>query len=185
MKKYLIIALAALLALPVSAQTKEKNKLTLTKESTPELGDVYSLGDTLFADANDFDKYPRFILYTKPDMLFRQGAIYQNKFNGQITEDFCKFPGKFKEWVQQNIIYPKKAKKKRIQGVVSIACIIDTTGHAIHPQLVNQPNELLVKEAMRLLSIMPAWTPAHFNERKGFVSCILDFWFTLPADEKK
>lgn len=184
MKKYLIIALAALLALPLSAQTKEKNNLTLTKLSTPELGDVYSLGDSLFADANDIDRFPRFVLYTKADMKKRHFELYGD-YNGQNIEDFCKFPGKFKEWVQQNMIYPKKAKKKGFQGVVSIACLIDTTGHAINAQLVNQPNELLVKEAMRLLNTMPAWIPAHFNDMKGYVSCILDFWFVLPKEEKK
>lgn len=185
MKHYLIIALAALLSLPMSAQTVEKNKLTFTKENTPELGEVYSLGDSLFADAKDFDRFPRMILYKKADMKYRHNALYGNNFNGQITEDFAKFPGKFKEWVSQNIVYPKKAKKKRIQGVVSVAVLIDPNGKAINPQLVNQPNELLVNETMRLLSVMPAWTPAHFNDRKGYVSCILDFWFVLPEDQKK
>lgn len=185
MKKYLLIALAALLMLPASAQTVEKNKLTFTRENTPELGDVYSLGDTLFADAKDFDRYPRFILYHKDDMKYRHDAMYGNNFDGQITEDFAVFPGNFREWVSQNLVYPKKAKKKRIQGVVSIAVLIDENGHAINPILVNQPDELLQKEAFRLLSIMPAWTPAHFNDRKGLMSHILDFWFELPAETKK
>lgn len=185
MKKYLLLALTALLMLPATAQTVEKNKLTFTKENSAELGDVYSLGDSLFADAKDFNRFPRFILYSKDDMKYRHNALYGNTFNGQITEDFAIFPGNFKEWVSQNIIYPKKAKKKRIQGVVSVAVLIDKDGHAINPQLVNQPDELLVKETKRLLSIMPAWKPAHFNDRKGLVSCILDFWFVLPTDEKK
>lgn len=185
MKKHLILAVAALLALPVMAQTKEKNSLTLTKENTTELGDVYSLGDTLFADANDIDRAPRFILYKKGDMEFRHGAIYANKFNGQIIEDYSKFPGNFKNWVRENMVYPKKALKKKIQGVVSIACLIDPNGRATNVKLINQPNELLVKEAMRLISNMPAWTPAHFNDRKGYESHILDFWFELPAEEKK
>lgn len=185
MKKIFVIILTTLLAMPMNGQTVEKNKLNLTKESTPELGEVYSLGDTLYTDANDFNKYPRFILYDKKDMAYRHDALYGKTFNGQITEQFSIFPGKFKEWVKQNLVYPKKAHKKGIQGVVSIAVIIDKDGHAKNPQLVNQPNELLVKEAMRLLSIMPAWTPAHFNDRKGEESCILDFWFEIPQESKK
>lgn len=116
-------------------------------------------------------------------MEYRHNALY-GKFDGQLIEDYAKFPGNFKDWVSQNIVYPKKAIKKRIQGVVSIACLIDPTGHAINPQFVNQPNELIAKEAMRLLGIMPAWKPAHFNERNGYMSCILDFWFQLPEIKK-
>lgn len=184
-KKVIIFILAAILSLPLSAQTVEKNKLNFTRINTPELGDVYSLGDSLFADAEDFNKHPRVILYNRKDMEYRHYALTSKEFTGEIQEQFCVFPnGKFSEWVRKNIVYPKKALKKHIHGVVSIACLIDTTGHAINPILVNQPNELLVKEAMRLLSIMPAWIPAHFNDKKGATSCILDIWFELPADSK-
>lgn len=185
-KKNIIILLAAILSLPISAQTVEKNKLNFTRISNDELGDVYSLGDTLFADANDFNKFPRVILYNKEAMEYRHKTLYVEKYPGEIQEQFAIFPeGKFSTWTSKNIIYPKKALKKRIHGVVSIACIIDTTGHATHITLENQPDELLVKEATRLLSVMPAWTPAHFNDRKGNMSCILDIWFELPANAKK
>lgn len=179
----LVVALTAVLAMPLSAQTLEKNKLNLTKEAPAGMGEVYSLGDSLFADANDINRSSRFILYKKADMEYRHNALY-GKFDGQLIEDYAKFPGNFKDWDSQNIVYPKKAIKKRIQGVVSIACLIDPSGHAINPQFVNQPNELIAKEAMRLLGIMPAWKPAHFNERNGYMSCILDFWFQLPEIKK-
>ena len=93
MRHYLTLALAAILSLPVSAQTVEKNKLTFTKEESQELGKVYSLGDSLFTDVKDFDTHPRIILYKRADMKFRHDALYGNKFDGQITEDFAQFPG--------------------------------------------------------------------------------------------
>lgn len=185
MRKHIILLLAVILAMPFHAQTTEKNKLNFTRMSTPELGDVYSLGDTLFTDANDFDKYSKVILYTRGDMEYRHHALESNDFGGQIVEQFAIFPeGKFSDWVSKNIIYPKKALKKQIQGVVSVACIIDSTGRATNIQLVNQPDELLIKEAMRLLNVMPEWIPAHCNDHKGAMSCILDLWFQLPKAAK-
>lgn len=71
MRHYLTLALAAMLSLHVSAQTAEKNQLTFTKEDSPELGEIYSLGDSLFTDAKDFDSHPRIILYKKADMKYR------------------------------------------------------------------------------------------------------------------
>lgn len=62
----LVVALTAVLAMPLSAQTLEKNKLNLTKEALAGMGEVYSLGDSLFADANDINRSSRFILYKKP-----------------------------------------------------------------------------------------------------------------------
>jgi len=185
MRHYLTLALAALLSLPVSAQTVEKNQLTFTKEDSPELGEVYSLGDSLFADAKDFDSHPRIILYKKADMKYRHDAIYGSKFDGMITEDFAKFPGKFSEWVKQSIVYPKKAMKKKIEGKVSVGVIIGPDGKVLSPKFAGQPNELLAAETLRLLSIMPAWTPAQFNGRKAYTSCMLDFTFELPAKGKK
>lgn len=185
MRHYLTLALAAILSLPVSAQTVEKNKLTFTKEESQELGKVYSLGDSLFTDVKDFETHPRIILYKRADMKFRHDALYGNKFDGQITEDFAQFPGKLSEWISNNIVYPKKALKKKIQGKVTVSVIIDPNGKAINPQFIGEPNELLAGEVLRLLSIMPAWTPAHFNEHKGYYSCAIDFIFELPDKDKK
>lgn len=102
-----------------------------------------------------------------------------------ITEDFAKFPGKFGEWAKQNIVYPKKAMKKKIEGKVSVGVIIGPDGKALSPKFAGQPNELLAAEVLRLLSIMPAWTPAQFNGRKAYTSCMLDFVFELPVKGKK
>lgn len=185
MKYYLTLALAASLFMPVSAQTVEKNELNFTKENSNELGEVYSLGDSLFTDVKDFDINPRIILYKKADMKFRHDALYGNKFDGQITEDFAQFPGKLSAWISNNIVYPKKALKKKIEGTVNVSVIIGPNGKVINHKFVGEPNELLANEVLRLLRVMPAWTPAHFNEHKGYYSCILDFIFNLPAENKK
>ena len=87
----LVVALTAVLAMPLSAQTLEKNKLNLTKEAPAGMGEVYSLGDSLFADANDINRSSRFILYKKADMEYRHNALY-GKFDGQLIEDYAKFP---------------------------------------------------------------------------------------------
>ena len=75
--------------------------------------------------------------------------------------------------------------KKKIEGKISVGVIISPDGKALSPKFAGQPNELLAAEVLRLLSIRPAWTPAQFNGRKAYTSCMLDFVFELPAKGKK
>lgn len=100
----LVVALTAVLAMPLSAQTLEKNKLNLTKEAPAGMGEVYSLGDSLFADANDINRSSRFILYKKADMEYRHNALY-GKFDGQLIEDYAKLICSYAQNAYTNVIW--------------------------------------------------------------------------------
>lgn len=72
------------------------------------------------------------------------------------------FPGGQQEWVnflQQNLTYPGKAVRKRIQGMVMLQFIVCTDGTVCNIEAVEGP-EALRKSAIETLKKTPNWKPA-------------------------
>lgn len=68
-------------------------------------------------------------------------------------------------YFKNNLIYPKGLKGKEIYGEVLVKCMIDTSGLAQEIEIVQTLHPLLDEEAKRLVSNMPAWTPATENKK--------------------
>lgn len=74
------------------------------------------------------------------------------------------FPGgpeALNKFIADNIKYPKKAKRKGIQGTVYIDFIISRAGKVSEVQVVKgiKDGELLEEEALRVIRTMPDWIP--------------------------
>lgn len=59
-----------------------------------------------------------------------------------------------------NIRYPQMCRENGIEGTVYVQFIVDTKGDYRDVQVVKGPHPALNKEALRVMSIMPKWTPA-------------------------
>jgi len=64
----------------------------------------------------------------------------------------------FKEYVQKNLQYPRRAKNLRIEGKVFVKFAIDTTGRVVDTEIINSADSLLNKEALRVINSSPLWT---------------------------
>jgi TonB family protein len=64
----------------------------------------------------------------------------------------------FKEFVQENLQYPRRAKNLRIEGKVFVKFAIDTTGRVVDTEIMNSADSLLNKEALRVINSSPLWT---------------------------
>ena len=64
--------------------------------------------------------------------------------------------------IVRNFKYPKEAKKNKIQGRVFVQFIIGTGGY-IDIIKTRGPNNLLEKEAQRIISLLPKFKPGVFN----------------------
>lgn len=78
------------------------------------------------------------------------------------------FPGGEKalfEFLGKNIVYPKKARKENIQGVVPVTFIIDTSGKVTNVKIGHDIGGGCGEEAKRVIESMPRWKPGTQNDK--------------------
>lgn len=76
------------------------------------------------------------------------------------------FPGgdvKFMEYINRERVYPAKAYKQGIQGRVTCSFVINSDGFVSHVTVIRSVEESLNREAIRILSEMPPWTPGEID----------------------
>jgi TonB family protein len=65
----------------------------------------------------------------------------------------------FEKYVTEHLIYPTTALNKKIEGTVYISFTVDTLGNVIKVYSLKESNEMLEKEAIRVVSSSPKWEP--------------------------
>ena len=80
-----------------------------------------------------------------------------------IVEDKPMFQGKdaneFTKWVYNNIVYPEIAKENGVQGRVTLQFEIGKDGTVSNVKVLRGVDSSLDKEAVRVVSNSPKWTP--------------------------
>ena len=87
---------------------------------------------------------------------------YRDSLGQMHYEQEPQFPGGIEamfKYLNDNMVYPKKAFKKNIQGKVYTSFVVDFDGLIKKVKVVNGSNRLLNKEAIRVVASMPKWTP--------------------------
>jgi len=77
------------------------------------------------------------------------------------------FPGgmdEMQKFISKEIIYPVDAISEHIEGKVLLSVIIDKTGKVRDIISKGSPERLLEKEAIRVVKLMPSWTPGIQND---------------------
>jgi TonB family protein len=67
------------------------------------------------------------------------------------------------EWINENLRYPEELADSCIQGRVIVTFIINEDGTVSDGKVVRSLHPLLDAEALRLVSIMPRWSPYKLN----------------------
>ena len=67
--------------------------------------------------------------------------------------------------------YPAEAKEARQQGRVEVQFTVGTDGKVSNPTVVRSVCESLDREAVRIVSSMPAWTPGYSDGKA--VACTM------------
>jgi len=89
-------------------------------------------------------------------------------FNGGDANEFSK-------WVNENLNYPENCRKEGISGRVTIAFTVTETGKVTDVKVLRGVHEDLDKEALRVVSSSPDWTPGTKNRKPVPVT------FTFPV----
>ena len=75
----------------------------------------------------------------------------------------AEFPGGsngMRDFISKNLVYPKEAQEKDIKGTVYVSFTVDAEGDVANPRIATSVHKLLDDEALRVVSMLPAWTPA-------------------------
>ena len=129
-----------------------------------------------------------------PAMAFSQngGAAAQATVasDGQVhdkVEQPPRFPGGYEaleRWKEQHIVYPEEAIERGAQGQVVVRFVILNTGEVADAEILRSIDPALDKEALRLVSSMPKWTPGMQDGNAVSVRWDEPVTFTLPTAEE-
>ena len=80
-----------------------------------------------------------------------------------LADEQPAYPGgveAYRTYLQQNVHYPEAAKVKNISGDVFVSFVVDEAGRILDAEVVKGCAASLNTEALRLIRLMPWWTPA-------------------------
>lgn len=86
----------------------------------------------------------------------------------RIVEDMPQFPGgpmEFIKWLTRNLKYPPAAQQLKVQGRVVAEFIVNKDGSVTDVKVVKSLHSDCDREALRVLSMMPRWTPGIENNQ--------------------
>lgn len=79
-----------------------------------------------------------------------------------VVEKMPEYPGgieAFMKFLSENVRYPEAASKAGIQGRVLVEFIVEKDGSISNTHVIQNVNEYLDAEAVRVVGAMPKWTP--------------------------
>lgn len=93
------------------------------------------------------------------------------------------FPGgesALQTYLAENMKYPQPAIDNGIEGVVNVEFVVRADGTIGRIKIARMLDPDLEQEAIRLVKMMPAWTPAEVGSKAVEQTVTLPVKFTLP-----
>ena len=106
-------------------------------------------------------------LIIDPDKVDQYLAERKDTINVyDCVEQMPSFPGgsqKLKEFIEENLRYPKELEESCVQGRVIVRFIVERNGKLSNVKVVKSVHPVLDKEALRIVKLMPRWIPGRQN----------------------
>ena len=80
--------------------------------------------------------------------LIERNAMYPGGING------------INKLVEENLVYPLEAKRKKLEGTVLVNFVVETDGSVKEFEIIESVDPVFNKEAIRVLKLMTIWKPA-------------------------
>ncbi|MEP6646034.1 MAG: energy transducer TonB [Saprospiraceae bacterium] len=94
----------------------------------------------------------------------------------------CTFMSMLKH-IQTNLKYPEEARTMMIQGPVVVDFVIDSSGKVTAPVVTSGLGHGTDEEALRVVSLMPAWTPGVLEGKHVAVKMTMPILFQIPKEK--
>ena len=101
-----------------------------------------------------------------------------------VVEKMPEYPGGLSalyRFLGKNIIYPKTAKETGISGKVWVSFVVEKDGSISNIVIERSPHESLSEEVIRVIKIMPKWSPGKQREKPVRVSYNMPVNFSLKS----
>lgn len=112
----------------------------------------------------------------------KKGKV-QKGFGVSVTQVQPEFPGgsdSLQAFLSNNLIYPEKAKREHIEGIVYVGFMVDRKGKIVNPKILSTVSEELDAEALRVVKMMPDWIPGSAGGSPVDVQYVLPLDFVAP-----
>lgn len=89
-----------------------------------------------------------------------------NPMHFRVVEELPEFPGgmvALMKWLTKNLKYPATARSQKIQGKVVVHFIVNKDGSVTDAQVKKSVEASLDREALRVINMMPKWTPGKMH----------------------
>lgn len=99
-----------------------------------------------------------------------------------FAEVMPSFPGGAKElnnFLSKNLKYPPSLQEINVQGKVIIQFVVDKDGSITNAEVVRGVHPLIDKEALRVINMMPKWSPGMQNQKPVRVKYTVPVAFKL------
>jgi protein TonB len=140
------------------------------QEITPPVLDLISIVDgecdveTFKWVSDDPNFIQTTVVYVKtelPPETYIDEPIIEGLLN---KEDKPVFPdGDFRNWINKKLKYPEDAIANNVEGKVMLQFVVDVDGSVNNIKVLNKADEVLNKEAVRVVASSPKWTPGRFK----------------------
>lgn len=90
----------------------------------------------------------------------------------------CSFDAMW-EFINENLKYPEKARKKKIEGMVVIGFLVTEEGSIHEAKILRDIGGGCGKEALRVVNMMPNWQAGKFNGELAVIKFNLPIKFNL------
>lgn len=108
--------------------------------------------------------------------------VFSSVSFAQTVETQPVFPGgeeAMMMFIQKTVKYPTEALEKEEQGRVYVQFVVEMDGSLSEITVVRGVSPSIDKEAMRVISIMPKWTPGTFDGKKVRAKYTVPIYFRL------
>lgn len=113
----------------------------------------------------------------------QEEAVEEEAIPFALVEEKPKFQGgdanTFSKWVNQRLVYPEIAKENGVQGRVVLQFTVGADGTVSGVKVLRGVDPSLDKEAVRVVSSSPKWTPGKQRDRKVKVTYTFPVIFQL------
>ena len=160
----------------------EVPKIPVLSDQIDIVDDDIKLDDDLFQNLEDDANTGIEIMdYREAEVI--EEEVEEEAIPFQFVEVKPKFnggdPTEFTKWVNKNLVYPEIAKENGVQGRVTLQFTVNPDGSVSNVKVLRGVDESLDKEAVRVVSKSPKWTPGKQRDRAVKVTYTFPVIFQL------
>ena len=129
------------------------------------------------------------VKYTVPITFRLKSPVEEAKEETLTVVDVMpQYPGGDREllkFIAQSIKYPTDAQEAGVQGRVICSFVVDKKGNIVEPKIIRGIDPSLDAEALRVIGMMPRWTPGRQDGMAFRVSYTMPISFLLQCNKNR